>query len=140
MAWSPSDTHGGGGGSPFSDDLTQVVQLAGFNIRSGSLVDAIQPIFLLCGGDTANGQWHGGGGGSQQTIAFADDEVIQSFDGRAGQYVDQLTITTNKATYGPFGGSGGNPFSEDRLSVVGGFFGRSGAYVDQIGVFTPCPS
>ncbi|MDQ3935614.1 MAG: jacalin-like lectin domain protein [Actinomycetota bacterium] len=140
MAWRPSDTHGGTGGAPFTDDLTQVVRLAGFNIRSGSLVDAIQPVFLNCGGGRVTGPWHGGSGGGLQNIVFAADEVIQNFDGRSGWYVDQLTITTNKQTYGPFGGSGGSPFSEDRLDVVGGFFGRSGSYLDQIGVFTPCPS
>lgn len=138
MAWTQSDTHGGPGGGPFSDDLTQIIRLAGFNIRSGIYVDAIQPIFLRCGGDQVAGEWHGGGGGNEQNVIFADGEAIERVDGRSGSYVDQLTFKTNKKTYGPYGGNGGGPFSEELLTDVGGFFGRSGVYLDQVGFFKPC--
>lgn len=44
-------------------------------------------------------------------IPFADGEVITGVSGAAGNLVDSLTFTTNKATYGPFGGTGGNKFT-----------------------------
>jgi hypothetical protein len=82
---------------------------------------------------------HGGGGGNPTTIPFAPDEHITAIRGRAGQYVDQISIVTNKRTYGPYGGSGGNPFEIDASSAnpIAGFFGRSGTLVDAIGVFLP---
>jgi hypothetical protein len=139
MAWTPSDTHGGKGGDPFTDDLTVVTRLVGFNIRSGRFVDAIQPVFLNCDGTKTTGAWHGGAGGTLQNVVFAADEVVKRVDGRSGRLVDQLTVKTDKKTYGPYGGSGGEPFSEERLGTVGGFLGRSGRYVDQVGLYTPCP-
>jgi hypothetical protein len=141
MAWTQSDTHGGNGGDAFSDDLTQVLRLAGFRIIYGSYVNGIQPTFLVCGDRKVTGILHGGEGAEKkETVELAPDEIVRSVDGRSGTYVDQLLITTNKATYGPYGGQGGSAWTEDRLDSLGGFYGRSGKYLDQIGLFTPCPN
>jgi len=138
MAWSRSVAHGGSGGDEFNDDLTPVIGLAGFNVRSGKYVDAIQPVFLICGNEEVTGQRHGGGGGDEHQVRFVRGEEIVTVEGRSGKYVDQLTFVTNKKTYGPYGGNGGKEFQEGQLDGVGGFFGRSGKYLDQVGFFRPC--
>lgn len=136
--YSKSQTLGGTGGAPFSDDLTLSSRLAGIVINTGEYVDGIQGIYQTCGGTTFPGPWHGGTGGAKTTITFHADEFITGVKVRAGQYVDQLTFYTNlKPTgYGPFGGPGG---AETNLAIgVGGFFGTSGEYLDQVGFFVPC--
>ena len=50
--------------------------------------------------------------------------------------VRNLTLTTNKESFGPFGSSGGKPFSIPVASgKIVGFFGRAGAMIDAIGLY-----
>ncbi|MGZ5075580.1 MAG: jacalin-like lectin [Methylobacter sp.] len=131
----PSQQYGGSGGSAFSDDLTQASQLVQLSIWSGQYVDAIQATWSKPGGGTFTGAKHGGGGGGLNVITFKSGEYITRVDGRAGQFTDQLTFTTNLGNkYGPYGGGGGSPYSISNLKV-GGFLGRSGSYLDAFGVF-----
>lgn len=139
--WLRSPAYGGTGGDAFSDDLTQSARLLGFVIRSGNRVDSIQAIYQGPDGKPSfSGSQHGGNGGTQHAFAFAGDEVVTKVSGRAGDELDQILITTNKGTYGPFGGGGGHPWeipndSTPDFTTIGGIFGRSGASVDQIGFF-----
>jgi phospholipase C len=151
MHWAPGSAFGGLGGGEFADDVTGVKRLAGFVIRSGTTVDAIQAIYERDNGTTFSGPNHGGTGGMQQTITFAPDEVVTEMSGLAGPdgypLVRQLVIKTNRKPggYGPFGGvpPQGEPWTFNAKSVgqnpatfrVGGIFGRSGAFVDRIGFF-----
>jgi hypothetical protein len=132
--WLRSPSYGETGGDTFSDDLTETAGLAGFNIRSGRLLDAIQAIYKLADGRILTGPWHGGTGGDPTGFVLAEDEFITEISGRAGRYVDQISITTNLRTYGPFGGNGGDVWSFPS-STIGGIFGRSGQLIDQIGFF-----
>jgi Jacalin-like lectin domain len=132
--WSKSHPYGGDGGDGFSDDLTQVTRLLGFVIRSGNRVDSIQAIYQGADGTSFSGPQHGGNGGTQYAFAFSGDEAIIGVSGRAGSALDQISITTTKKTYGPFGGNGGDEWEFPNTSI-GGIFGRSGARVDQIGFF-----
>ncbi|MED1663492.1 jacalin-like lectin [Brevibacillus laterosporus] len=136
MSWRKSTLFGGSGGSPFNDDHTDVKRLAGFYIRHGSRIDAIQGIYDYLDGRRAPQEFHGGNGGTQAIVFFEDDEHIIRITGRTGSRVDQLTITTNKRTYGSYGGNGGSPFEIDAANI-GGFFGRSGSEIDAIGFFIP---
>ncbi|MDR1648016.1 MAG: hypothetical protein LBR88_08295 [Zoogloeaceae bacterium] len=129
--------YGGGGGSEFSDDLTQTTKIVSILIRHGERVDAIQTTWLLTNETLFEGKFHGGNGGEATVIQFAEDEHIVSVQGRSGQRVDSLTITTNKNSYGPYGGNGGSPFGPISAEKAGGFFGRSGQELDAIGVFVP---
>jgi hypothetical protein len=132
--WLRSPTHGGDGGDAFSDDLTEVARLFGFVIRSGDKVDSIQAIYQREDGSSFSGPQHGGNGGTQDSFAFSEGEVVIEVSGRAGSELDQISITTNRRTYGPFGGNGGVAWVFE-CSEAGGIFGRAGAKVDQIGFF-----
>src|ERR1051325_5959147 len=131
MAWKYTKVNGGSGGIFFSDDLTLVTRLAGFVINSGWFVDGIQGIYQRCDGSLSYGLWNGGSGGSQVKVNFAADEYITNISGSAGWYIDQITFVTNKATYGPYGGSGGSAWNIPN-DKIGGFYGQSGQYVDAI--------
>ncbi|MDP1772167.1 MAG: jacalin-like lectin [Methylobacter sp.] len=133
--YTPSLQYGGTGGSAFSDDLTQAVQITQINIWSGSEVDAIQAVWSKQGGGTLTGTKHGGDGGSLSTIKLASGEYIVRVDGRSGSRTDQLTFTSNLGNkFGPYGGNGGSAFSLPNLKV-GGFLGRSGSRLDAFAVF-----
>jgi hypothetical protein len=140
-AYVQTQTHGGGGGSPFSDDLTQACRLVRVAIRHGSEVDGIQGTYVTPDGIEFTGNFHGGSGGSPSEFTLDSDEYINGVAGRSADRVDQLTFITNKGhTYGPYGGDGGSTFSISNLKV-GGFFGRSGSRLDAIGFFDEvnCP-
>ncbi|KAJ0786530.1 putative jacalin-like lectin domain-containing protein [Helianthus annuus] len=73
-------------------------------------------------------------------IDIADNEEIIKISGKVGTFenktlITQLTLMTNKHTYGPYGTNGGTDFSFPiAKGKVIGFFGRYGAYLDAIGV------
>ncbi len=134
--------NGGGGGSPFSDDLTEACALVGVNIRHGGRVDAIQGIYSTPSGVNVPGPRYGGSGGTLDSFTLVAGEFITRVDGRSGNSIDSLQFTTNKGNvFGPYGGGGGNVFSALTGLQVMGFFGRSGAELDAVGFFTPgtCP-
>jgi hypothetical protein len=136
-----SSVYGGDGGSPFTDDLTQVCRLAGMVVRHGSRIDAITSIWELPDGSQVTGTRHGGTGGSESSFTLEKDEYINRIELRSGSEVDSLTFFTDTGNkFGPFGGSGGG----DHTIVGGpinGFFGRSGSRLDAIGAYSPttCP-
>lgn len=141
-----SPTYGGGGGNAFDDTSISTVPIVGIQsltIRSGSYVDSLQATYIMADGTFLPGPAHGGSGGSLTTINFAADETIINVSGRAGDFLDQITIITRTSaglinTYGPYGGGGGNDFVLD--GVVTAFFGRSGEYVDQLGFYLDDPT
>lgn len=137
MPFKKSTRVGGSGGDEFSDDLTQAVRIVKISIRHGARVDAIQTTWLLTDGTQFTGVRHGGGGGKESVIEFGSNEYILTIQGRSGSRIDSLTITTNKKSYGPYGGDGGQSFGPIPVEAAGGFFGRSGTEVDAIGVFIP---
>ncbi|MFN8483758.1 MAG: jacalin-like lectin [Anaerolineae bacterium] len=128
---------GGSGGAAFADDLTGVQRLTGLTIRHGKFVDALRCSWQMTDGSTRMGAQHGGNGGTQDVITFATGENIVGISGRSGAYIDQLVITTNTATYGPYGGNGGSPFNLGPVAAQTiGFFGRSGLYLDALGAIS----
>ena len=60
------------------------------------------------------GTWassHGGSGGSSHIFEVNPEAKIVIAQGRAGSKVDQIEFITNEGeVFGPFGGSGGDPF------------------------------
>lgn len=138
MAYQRSQQHGGDGGSPFSDDLTETVAIVEMTVRHGSYVDSIETTWKLVNGTTHTGARHGGTGGSANTFTLESGEYINSIAGRSGSYIDQLSFSTNRGhTFGPYGGDGGSPFVINVGEEFGGFFGRSGSYLDAFGAFYP---
>ncbi len=133
-----SSKHGGTGGTAFSDNLTEVQQITRVSIRHGNLVDAIQTTWLLTSKKTKTSSRHGGGGGTESSFTLKAGEYIVRIEGRSGTLIDQLTFHTNQGRkFGPYGGSGGQPFTIE--GCVQGFFGSSGSLLDSVGAFTSAP-
>lgn len=136
MAYRKTGAFGGTGGVAFSDDLTQACRLAKVIIRHGARVDSIACVWTSTEGSPIQGTKHGGDGGSESSFELAKEEYINRIEGRSGEGVDSLTFFTNVGNkYGPYGGSGGEPFEITDLHI-GGFYGRSGARLDEMGGFT----
>ena len=129
---------GGGGGSPFSDqEIPAGARISEIRIRAGRNVDSIQAVYTLQNGRFLEGPVHGGGGGNIQTFRLDSDEYIVGISGRCGDFVDSITIVTNKRRSQTFGGSGGErsyDLEAPNGSQVIGFTGRAGEYLDAIGV------
>ena len=130
--------YGGGGGGAFHnfvDSCNAVVSK--IQIRSGSLIDAIQVTYKLSTGQEYTAPRHGGGGGGLNVITINVDsgERIIGISGRTGSLVDQLTFFTNHGRiFGPYGGNGGGQFTVNGC-LLRGVLGRSGSLLDSIGFY-----
>ncbi len=104
-------------------------------VQHGALVDAIRVQWLL---DNGKYEWSsnaGGPHGQKSTILLKPNEYITKVTGRSGKYVDQITFYTSEGRkFGPYGGSGGNPFTIKPTKAVKGFYGMAEKYVNRIGV------
>ena len=137
MAYAASATYGGSGGNAFTDDLTQSCRVKQVNIQAGDYIDAIQMEYVTPSGNVITGGLHGGSGGNPVSFELAPNEQIIAVSGSAGDFVDSLTFTTNLGkTWGPYGGSGGTPFSIKGLNVAG-ICGSSGDFLDAIAFYSP---
>ncbi|KAL5497101.1 hypothetical protein EMCRGX_G013507 [Ephydatia muelleri] len=121
-----SPLYGGGGGGAFNSLGGAVKQI---NIRSGSLIDAIQLVYQ-------NGQSsgvYGGSGGAPASFVLGSGESVVAIAGRSGALVDSLTFYTNMGRiFGPLGGGGGSSFHVSQCDFQG-IYGRSGSMLDAIG-------
>lgn len=122
------------GGDRFDDVTRQMIldqqALTVVTLVGARLVDRIISAF---GPKTVQ---HGGGGGQPVTpLRLQPGEFITVVKGRAGKYVDNLSLSTSEGQTVTCGRDGGDPFewTVPAESVVVGFAGRSGAYIDRIG-------
>lgn len=123
---------GGTGGGSFDDSVINS-PVATIAVHAGSYVDALVVTY-----QNGTQMFHGGGGGQvNNPFTLNSGEFITELIGRAGDYVDQLTIVTNQRRFGPFGGSGGNPFTIQLPPDVWvfAFWGQSGSYMDALGIY-----
>jgi hypothetical protein len=132
-----SPQYGGGGGDPFDDSSYIGNPITSITVRHGEYVDSIQVNY-----SGQQGPQHGGGGGNADTISLAKGEQVIAVVGRSGEYVDQIQFVTVSPgnvlrTYGPYGGTGGDPFYI--IGTVDAFFGRSGSLLDAVGVWVQPP-
>jgi hypothetical protein len=82
-------------------------RVRGVRIQSGDLIDRIQILWESEDGTAMDGPFHGGGGGNITNFMLDFDEYIIELKGRYGDFLDSLTIVTNKRESVQFGGSGG---------------------------------
>ena len=77
---------------------------------------------------------HGGWGGTLYRIVFAADEYIVALNGKAGLYLDALSIVTNKRTLS-YGSGGDTPFSFTAPAghEIVGLYGRAAGLFDNTG-------
>lgn len=126
-----SASYGGNVGDPFDDreDGEEFGPIREIVIQAGDRVDAIRVVYH--GGFV---RAHGGAGGSEHRITLAPDEYITKVSGRSGEKLDQITFTSNKAVYGPYGKPGGEPFVIDfGGQALRHVFGRANTEIIQIG-------
>ena len=60
----------------------------------------------------------GNGGGcnrGEYTVAFDEDEYLTGVDNFEGDYMDYITLYTNKEVYGPYGGGSDSPKSTPKF-------------------------
>jgi hypothetical protein len=130
--------YGGRGGSPFSDrDIPEGASVSEIRVQSASVVDGIQIVYSLRDGSVSEGPRHGGTGGRSDVFRLDRDEYVTGIYGRYGDYIDSITIVTNKRTSQRFGGQGGR--SDFRIDLPGGtrmvgFSGRAARYLDAVGL------
>lgn len=146
---------GGPGGNDFEDGkqgptIAPHTRLSGIAINPSScpvldpparVIRHIQNQYTDPAGRRFLGEKHG----SDETTCFyvpglprplEQGEFVTGIYGRAGSFIDSISIMTTKSTIGPIGGSGGDPFF---LQAPAGykirkFFGRSAAVLDAIGI------
>ncbi len=147
-AFNTSTTHGGSGGSAFSDTLPvripPVVSIRKIMIWSAYIVDAIQVEFRTLGGGKLLGAKHGAGGSRNITtinLEYGDrlySLTVWTQEMETATLVSQLTFGITKGnglnvTHGPFGTIGFT--SVNFTGNIMGFFGRAGLQIDNIGVY-----
>lgn len=133
---------GGRGGSAFTDPEppagTRVLEI---HVRSGDHVDSVQMVLSHPDGRRITTTRRGGSGGRLNVFRLDSDEYITGASGRHGDYIDSISVTTNKRSSPVWGGRGGD--RDFRLEVPAGnqavgFAGRAGDFVDAIGlIFMP---
>ncbi len=135
---SQTDIYGGTGGNSFSETMLQAGgRIVEVHVFSGDWVDAIQLWYELPEGKTIFGQRFGGPNGKESVFRLDRDEYIMGISGRYGDYLDSISIQTNKRTSPRFGGSGGR--RDYRIDTQSGFqavgiAGRGAKYLDAIGL------
>ena len=128
---------GGTGGAPFVEMVAPGGVISGISIRSGSLIDKIQLIYLYKNNHTIKGTSRGGSGGNSKTFKLKKGEYITKLGGKYDKYINSIYIRTNKGRREKWGGSGGSKhfkFTGTKDSPIQGVWGRSGALLDAIGV------
>ncbi|CAL9108503.1 unnamed protein product [Musa acuminata var. zebrina] len=128
---------GGNGGSEW--DMGAADRIIKIDIFASEVIAGILITF------TRNGQKEtklfGSILGDPHPISLQEDEYLVGVEGSVDTMseitlVRNLTLRTNKESYGPFGSSGGKPFSIPVASgKIVGFFGRAGAMIDAIGLY-----
>ncbi|URE39930.1 Mannose glucose-specific lectin [Musa troglodytarum] len=128
---------GGNGGSAF--DMGPAYRIISVKIFSGDVIDAVDVTFTYYG--KTETRHFGGSGGNPHELVLEEDEYLVGMAGEVASYhgvvvVGKLGLITNKKAYGPFGNTGGTPFSLPiAAGKISGFFGRDGQFLDAIGVY-----
>ncbi|CAL9086872.1 unnamed protein product [Musa acuminata var. zebrina] len=128
---------GGNGGSAF--DMGPAYRIISVKIFSGDVVDGVDVTFTYYG--KTETRHFGGSGGTPHEIVLQEGEYLVGMAGEFGNYhgavvLGKLGFSTNNKAYGPFGNTGGTPFSLPiAAGKISGFFGRGGKFLDAIGVY-----
>ena len=85
-------------------------------------------------------EFHGGSGGQPHLIELEEGETIEIVEGRSQKRIDAIEFITNKGRiFGPFGGSGGQPFASAKPGCKLAYFsGSSQTRLDAITLHYEC--
>ncbi|XP_064975317.1 protein GOS9-like [Musa acuminata AAA Group] len=128
---------GGNGGSEW--DMGAADRITEIKIGAVEAIDAIVITFIR--NDQTETKHFGSIDFKPYVISLQEDEYLVGVEGSVDTMwgltlVRNLTLRTNKDSYGPFGSSGGIPFSVPLVSgKIIGFFGRAGEMIEAIGVY-----
>ncbi len=136
------------GGTAYEDSISDTARVTELWIGSGTFIEGLQMWSLNSDGMLFTSGAHGGWASGLHRIVLATDEYIVALNGKGGLYMDSLSVVTNKRTYGPYGGSGGDTAFSMAAPTgyeIVGFFGRAGDLMDYTGAVarqrtsTPAP-
>lgn len=124
------------GGNSYQDSVPDNVRLSEVWFSTGTFIDGVQFWYLQPDGMLYTSGPHGSWGGSLYRLVFDADEYIVALNGKSALYMDSLSVVTNKRTFGPYGGSGGDTsfsISAPTGYEIAGLFGRAGGVLDYTG-------
>lgn len=124
------------GGYKYEDTVPDDGRVVELWVRAGTMVDSLQMWYLRADGTLYSPGKRGlSPGGDLHRLVFDADEYITELNGRGGEFMDALSVVTNKRTYGPWGGTGGSEFSiHTPLGYeICGFFGQYALGLDLTG-------
>ncbi len=124
------------GGTSYQDSMPDTARVAELWIGAGTFIEGLQMWSLNSDGMLFTSGPHGGWASGLFRIVLAADEYIVALSGKGGLYMDSLSVVTNKRTYGPYGGSGGDTAFSIAAPAgyeIVGFFGRAGELMDYTG-------
>jgi hypothetical protein len=156
--WTGHGDSGRVGGDPFREARNNApFALVGFDIRHGSLVDAVTPLFRELKddgtvGEIVRGGRYGGSGGEEVTLEIPG-YVVVGLSLRQAQYTDQLSVTWQRWTNSGVSGAdenmsralgGGGGFARAPIRALPGHcacgvHGKSDALVDRLSLVTARP-
>lgn len=126
-------------GTSYEDAVPDIARVAELWLDTDNVVLGAQVWYLGTDGLRYTSGPHGSWGGTKHTIVFSADEYIVELKGNSGIFMDSISVVTNKRTYGPYGGTGGDtPFSIVAPSdyEIAGLFGRASTRLDSTGALT----
>lgn len=134
MNITPLKEVGGQGGSAF--DACAKGSVKGLHIRSGAWIDAVQVLYTNEHGQEDSTNRFGGQGGGLGALMLEAGERIIRIGFSTGQFVNSISIETDKHRRIIFGHENSTIeyFDIPENSEFAGFYGKCGAYVDSIGV------
>ncbi|KAH3767226.1 hypothetical protein Pelo_900 [Pelomyxa schiedti] len=104
--------------SEFTDDPSHAMRLHAVKIWYGTYIDSIQAVYQTPDG-LVEGPRHGGTGGTPHIFTLGDEEFIVEVRGRAKEYLERLSFTTNRGSFKEFGQSGPDTCAVTLRPVVG---------------------
>lgn len=139
FVYSSTAPNGGNGGAPYTDsDIAPELRFAGFDLRSGSYLDAIRVVSVDKDGKEVYGNWHGGNGGAAASIRLQPGQRLAAYKVFSGSLIDSIEFfDNNNVSLGKFGGNGGGP--SPMIPIIGevyGCKGRSGSLNDNLAFLT----
>ena len=124
-----TDTYGCTQGLVWDDNILShpptIVGIHHVNISYENKINSIQVTYLLADGTLYNAPRRGSSIGYSASIALNEDERFIRIEGmQSASGVTQLIFISknssgNESTHGPFGGTGGTPFSIEGYTIIG---------------------
>ena len=121
---------------PYQDTVPDDGRVVEVWVRADSMVQSLQFWYLRSDGTLYSpGQRGFLSKGDLHKLVLAADEYIVALHIRAGEFTDAFSVQTNKRTFGPWGGTGGDPVDivAPASYEICGIFGKYGLGINLTG-------